>query len=1321
MTPEQLQELANSLSDLRAAVNQLNGSSSLMANSFNRTIQGLAQIDPNLRRVAQELDQSVSATRQAGNAIQQEQQNAIRSIAANQNATRAAMESLTSASRGMVSALMSTTTSLNNLSGVGKAAAEAINYMGVKMGAASGVAGTVANAFGGLVKVGLEQANAFLQAKNELTKLGAAGQQTTSSLYAYARAAGLHTDTINYMINPMKALGSNIMGLGRGAGDAQKAFMEMLQVSDEQRERFARLGVMQEELISRQGDYVALQTSTGSSIRLQNMTMDQLRKASTDYIRNLYDLSAITGEEVNKLRDKQQAALMERRMMIETLASQKEAMDKIKEAERLEATGRPEDKEEAARLRAEANQTLTELKAQRDLIASLADLPDSLRQGIIQAMTTGGIVGPESETLARMGVLDKILREVSDAKEGGKSAEEAGLAIREILSNAGLENLPGIANALQAGNEELSKAFGYGLDEMAFYSKYADRKLAGPEGEGADARRQRIAAEERGVDAASDLAASLQTVSINLNQLADSLISGPSPLIQNFDLLSESAKAATVALNNMAGERPAGQKLVDDIVSGINAGSRGTQYLDQLAEDPIGFLGNLWDRVTGKTEQMPEPVPQRGGESTLGRESREGRRGTTPTVSTPPPPPVTGTTAPPTAAQAAPTASPSTVPTPSAQSTPLPNYPAVTVETNLGNRITLNAGAVGKIAGQIKEGKNRDQLRGEIKKLIGNNTNYNQATIDKIIDKVAEAANLPKPAGSAATVAPAAATPVTAPVAEPPATAPTTGTAEGTTATPVAAPIVPPATTAVTPEPTRPVERPVDRPATTATPTTPAQRIPADVPAQDFTPSADLKNWIRSQIRRGVRRDAVRKALIDIGYTAQQADIALTAELGNVPTTQPTANVPVTNARPETGRQGNQGRTSAGAQRPQTPAGPAGRTNTPTDFDTSTPNVIDTVSPDQRNWMNRENELRERLSDMVRNKKSITRDQANQILDYYDSIKDKGTIPTVDQIIQNSGALRKPTTTGTRPTGLAESKPEVAPSTQGRVSTPRRDSNRASRPDNQRASATSTNTPQNIDTPSTAPSVTTEPKLQPITLEQLAQTELGRFFRGPQGKGKGKYDTQAPGALLDSRLIDAARKLTETDISPFTLRHITALNDEYHNKLDPSKIRDNTHKQGRAIDFTLDKTPKPEEFSQLEKTLRSIGFSTVKDRYNNTSAVDTGPHIHAEVPKMETGGMISGPKSGYPTMLHGNEIVVPLDPNSILADLGKKSQEQIKTEISTFEKSFSNDSIDPTIFKDIARQNQQLMEMLGYKLDNVINKLDTGNDTQSKILQYSQA
>lgn len=100
------------------------------------------------------------------------------------------------------------------------------------------------------------------------------------------------------------------------------------------------------------------------------------------------------------------------------------------------------------------------------------------------------------------------------------------------------------------------------------------------------------------------------------------------------------------------------------------------------------------------------------------------------------------------------------------------------------------------------------------------------------------------------------------------------------------------------------------------------------------------------------------------------------------------------------------------------------------------------------------------------------------------------------------------------------------------------------------------------------------------------------------------------------------------------------------------------------------------------------------------------------------GGLATGPTSGYPATLHGSEMIVPLDPNSILAELGKKSQTQIQSEI--IEKTSKLQSTNPEVFNQIADINKNMMEMLAHKLDNMISKLDTSNDIQDKLLKYSQ-
>jgi hypothetical protein len=101
------------------------------------------------------------------------------------------------------------------------------------------------------------------------------------------------------------------------------------------------------------------------------------------------------------------------------------------------------------------------------------------------------------------------------------------------------------------------------------------------------------------------------------------------------------------------------------------------------------------------------------------------------------------------------------------------------------------------------------------------------------------------------------------------------------------------------------------------------------------------------------------------------------------------------------------------------------------------------------------------------------------------------------------------------------------------------------------------------------------------------------------------------------------------------------------------------------------------------------------------------------------GGLVRGPKSGFPAMLHGNEMVIPLSPDSLLAELGKKTAEQYNSD--TKNEKQQNENISTTSLKDdLLRANEVIAKVLTNKLDEVILKLDMGNQTSNKILRHSQ-
>jgi hypothetical protein len=100
--------------------------------------------------------------------------------------------------------------------------------------------------------------------------------------------------------------------------------------------------------------------------------------------------------------------------------------------------------------------------------------------------------------------------------------------------------------------------------------------------------------------------------------------------------------------------------------------------------------------------------------------------------------------------------------------------------------------------------------------------------------------------------------------------------------------------------------------------------------------------------------------------------------------------------------------------------------------------------------------------------------------------------------------------------------------------------------------------------------------------------------------------------------------------------------------------------------------------------------------------------VHFEL-KAKKGGMFNGPESGYPVEMHGNEIITPLSPNSILEQLGKTP--------ATTEIAGSSSSSTTNTIKEIYSMNAEIMEMLAGKLDDMIDRLDRGNTYSDKLVK----
>jgi hypothetical protein len=155
------------------------------------------------------------------------------------------------------------------------------------------------------------------------------------------------------------------------------------------------------------------------------------------------------------------------------------------------------------------------------------------------------------------------------------------------------------------------------------------------------------------------------------------------------------------------------------------------------------------------------------------------------------------------------------------------------------------------------------------------------------------------------------------------------------------------------------------------------------------------------------------------------------------------------------------------------------------------------------------------------------------------------------------------------------------------------------------------------------------------------------------------------------------------------IKYFSAFNDQYHQGLD----RKSAHKDGSALDFVLND---PKKAAQVANLVRGIpGVKNVIDEYANLSQGGTGGHIHVEVPKAEFGGILSGPKSGYQAVLHGDEAVVPL--------AGGRS---IPVEMPGLTASMSG--------------QMDMMAMQITKLDELIDAMRSNNDISNKILKAAK-
>ena len=450
-----------------------------------------------------------------------------------------AIASSKDALKSFAGAMTNTSTEFSKFNGTLNSAGDAALSIGKNFGILGLIIGGLIKGATVAAEMMTKQADNALKATDEMSKMGGAGAHTAKSVAEMATKIGLSNEQWGLMTNAMKRANTGMAGLGSTAGEGQKAFGNMLAVTNQQREAFQRLGVSQEELMNQQADYVKLQEMSGKSLASQAKDGDALRRESLAYAENLSRLSALTGKSADKIAKEQEAAMLEYEEIVATRIED----DKIR---KLKAEGR---EKEAAGLQQEQDARKAYIKQVTTQLGKEAGLQVGkvARTGAFDSSTSG---------LAALGISAQDVQKGFKGKTA-KEAEQGAADFTQQIKEKQSEKLGQLGTSLQFGGEALGKQFFLGKESLQETGKFMERN----EGQANKEAGARTAGAAEGSKTAGGVAAedpaqisrnAATTATIELNKTLEKMLMESNPLLSGFNKLTIAMTALTAAAGAIA-------------------------------------------------------------------------------------------------------------------------------------------------------------------------------------------------------------------------------------------------------------------------------------------------------------------------------------------------------------------------------------------------------------------------------------------------------------------------------------------------------------------------------------------------------------------------------------------------------------------------------------------------------------------------------------------------------------------------------------------------------------------------------------------------
>jgi putative chitinase len=162
----------------------------------------------------------------------------------------------------------------------------------------------------------------------------------------------------------------------------------------------------------------------------------------------------------------------------------------------------------------------------------------------------------------------------------------------------------------------------------------------------------------------------------------------------------------------------------------------------------------------------------------------------------------------------------------------------------------------------------------------------------------------------------------------------------------------------------------------------------------------------------------------------------------------------------------------------------------------------------------------------------------------------------------------------------------------------------------------------------------------------------------------------------------------------------------------PDLANDPDIAQQLAIAYFKEKQKAGVNLSDSRQVSKAVGHVDIGGEESGRREL-LAQNILDKLPQAAEGGIFSGSNTGYPVAMHGNELVAPLDPNSIIAKMLTSTPDQIMQMANQNSPATSSNPENNGLTLEV-------FTMLAGKLDEMINILNTSSDTQEQLLKYSR-